>query len=109
MSNLSPHYRLLTRAIWTMVAFLLGFVVLLVFVSRHYLMPALEAYSNADPDGRRQLAAVSALMLAILLITIIIGLLLTFRVRRFFKVETRARAEPTKYMDAWKEAGKRVE
>lgn len=109
MPNPTAHYRLFTRALWTMVAFLLGFVALLVFVSRHYLMPALEAYSNADPDGRQQLAAVSALMLAILLITIIIGLLLAFRVRRFFKVEPGARAEPTKYVDAWKEAGKRVE
>jgi hypothetical protein len=106
------HLRQLTRSLWAMVAFLLGFTFLLILIARQYLLPALAAASDADPGGRRQLAAVSALLLAIVLVILFIGLLLVFRVHRFFFSHGRGalgKNSPTEYTDAWTESGKRVQ
>ena|SRR5688572_18258325 len=98
----------LTRTLWAMVAFLMGFAVLLVVVSRHYLIPAFAAASDADSTGRKQLAAVSALLLAILLIIIVVGLLLVFRARRAFIHRHMSQRRPTTYTDAWTESAHRL-
>ena len=85
-----------------------GFAVLIWIVSRWYLIPALEASQDATGLEKRQLAAHSRLLLAVVLFILVAGILLTFRFGRFFFPRTTERAKPTKYVDAWAESGKRA-
>ena len=61
-----------------------GFAAVLVAVCRIYLFPALRAAASADPQQQRQLAATAWLILAVVLFVLFAGLLLAFRVGRFF-------------------------
>lgn len=90
------------------VAFLLGFAALLLFVCYDYLFPAMDAARNAPPSGRMVLAAHARLLLAILLFILLVGLILTFRIGRFFLPRNRKREKPTNYPDAWAESARRV-
>lgn len=92
-----------------LIAFLLGFAVLLIFVSHFYLFPALRARQTATEPERRILAAHALLLLAVLLFILLSGLILTFRIGRFFQPRRRAKQRPTIYPDAWAEAGRRIE
>lgn len=98
--------RMLLRAI----IFLLLFAVVLLLVTNLYLLPALEASKGVeDPRQRRQLSAVATLVLFVVLFVLFAGLVLTFRVGRFFLPRPpTARAKPTEYVDAWAEAGRRM-
>jgi hypothetical protein len=89
-------------------AFLLGFAVLIIFVSRYYLIPATEAFGQATPGQQRVLAAHSRLLLAILLFILLAGIVLTFRVGRFFFPRPRQPLKPTRYPDAYAEAARRI-
>jgi hypothetical protein len=48
------------------------------------MQPVLVAAHVATPPERRELSAISILLLAILLTMLCVGLMLTFRVHRFF-------------------------
>src|SRR5947207_5001927 len=97
------------RTPWGLLIFLLGYVVLLVVVSRYYLLPALEVVHKATPTERKWLSASSALLLAVVLFIIGVGLVLTFRVSRFFFPRPSVtREKPTQYVDAWSESAKRM-
>jgi H+/Cl- antiporter ClcA len=98
--------RRLRRTLWGMVAFLCGFEALLAILTWYYLIPALQAANNADLTQRRQLSAWSELLLVIVLVLLIVGLILLFRVRRFF--ERPALRHKTKYVDAWSEQANRL-
>ena len=105
-----PHR--LRRALWATVAFLGGFGVLIVIVANYFLLPAADAARVADHAGRRQLSAVAMLMLAILLFIMLVGLLMTFRIRRFFQPmeeggDAGVRAK-TEHIDAWAESARRM-
>ena len=76
--------RAFRRPFWATVAFLLAFIALLLLVCKYFMQPAVVAAHVATPPERRQLSAVSILLLAILLIMLGVGLMLTFRVHRFF-------------------------
>lgn len=91
------------------IAFLAGFAVLVIFVSYYYLFPALRARQSASEPERRILAAHALLLLAVLLFILLMGLILTFRIGRFFLPRRRNKARPTIYPDAWAEAARRVE
>ena len=64
--------------------FLLGFAGLLAFVVRYYLIPATEAFGQATPSQRQVLSGYSRLLLAIILFILLVGMILTFRIGRFF-------------------------
>lgn len=99
------------RFLWPMVWFLIGFVALILLLIRYFLLPAADAARDADVLGRRQLSAVSMLLLAVVLITLLVGLMLVFRIRRYLAPgtgESRQRTE-TRYVDAWTESGKRLQ
>ena len=96
------------RIYWPTVAFLVGFGVLIVAVSNWYLLPAMEAAARANPAEKRHLAAHARLLLAIILVILLAGILLTFRFGRFFLPRQRESAKPTRYVDAWTESAKRV-
>ena len=97
------------RIYWPTLAFLLGFAVLIYVVSDWYLLPAMDAARDADAAGRRSLAAYSRLLLAIVLVILVAGIMLTFRFGRFFLPRHREPSGPTRYADAWQESAKRVQ
>lgn len=106
MSDLRGQFRF-PRSIWAVLAFFVGFTVLIAIVSHYFLIPALEAAQDATPLQKRHLTAYSRLVLAIVLMILFVGMLFTFRVRRFF--QPRGQAQKTEYIDAWSEAGKRAQ
>jgi DMSO/TMAO reductase YedYZ heme-binding membrane subunit len=91
---------------WALIAFLAGYVILLLGLSHFYLVPAFRAVQEADPEQRDRLGAYSTLLLAVVLAVLVVGLLLTFRVRRYFTGDERPR-EKTNLTDAWSESGAR--
>jgi len=90
-------------------AFLLLFAILLVAVSNFYLLPAIDAAKNATPDEKRRLMAFSRLLLALVLFILFVGLMMTFRIGRFFFPRSSKPRTQTKYVDVWAEAGKRLD
>lgn len=93
---------------WATLAFMVGFAILLAFVSRWYLIPALEASRVATGEQKRQLAAHARLMLALVLFILVAGILLTFRFGRYFAPKLGEKSKPTQYVDAWTESARRV-
>ena len=89
--------------------FLLLFALLLIGVSHYYLLPALDAARNASPDQKRRLMAVSRLVLALVLFTLFAMLMLTFKVGRFFLPRPVSPRTRTGHIDAWAEAGQRLQ
>ena len=96
------------RSPLAVLAYLLGFTAVLLIVSHFYLLPALAAAAHADPARRKLLAAHAMLILALVLFILLVGLLMTFRIGRFFRPRTHTREKPTTYIDAWKESGRRM-
>ena len=96
------------RTPWAVVVFLVGFGVLITFVSFYYLLPAMDAALDASPRQRRGLAAYSWLLMALVLMILFVGLMMTFRVGRFFLPRSAPPPSKTKYVDAWAESAKRV-
>ncbi|MDB5302416.1 MAG: hypothetical protein JWO87_4079 [Phycisphaerales bacterium] len=88
--------------------YLVGYVVLLVFVSWYYLFPALVATRGADPLQRKLLSAHATMILALVLFILMAGLLLTFRIGRFFRPRQSPPGKPTEYIDAWTESARRM-
>lgn len=99
------------RSYWAVLAFLLGFAILLVGVLWYYLVPAMEAARSKGITivEKRTLVAYSRLVLMVVLLVLFSGLVLTFRVGRFFIPRKSSPRVKTKYVDAWSEAGKRME
>ena len=69
---------------WAAVAFLFTFAILVIAVCYYFLFPALQAAKTATPQDKAKLRAYSALLLAIILVVLICGTLLTVRIGRFF-------------------------
>lgn len=97
------------RIHWATLAFLFGFSVLIVFICYYYLFPAMEAARQATPQERRTLSVHATLLLAVVLVILLAGIILTFRIGRFFFPGPVAKREQTKYTDAWAEAGRRLD
>jgi type II secretory pathway component PulF len=93
--------------------FLAAFAVGLVMLSQGYLMPALRAFFEAkqqgDKAGAKAISATSALLLAVILVILVTGMILTFRVGRMFFPRGAGPRTRTKYVDVWAESGKRLE
>lgn len=89
--------------------YLEGFGYLLLLVLHRFLAPAVEAVKNADAAGKKQIQAVSWLVLIVLLFYLGAGLALIFRFGRlFFPRGGERRVSPTAHVDIWAEAGKRL-
>ena len=103
----------LGRSLVAILLYLLGFAAVLMLVCWLYLFPAVRAAASAiehhDPRQKRELAATASLVLVVVLFVLFAGLLLAFRMGRFFFPRPRPpRAKPTQYVDAWEESGRRV-
>jgi hypothetical protein len=96
------------RVLWATLAFMAGFAILLAFVSRWYLIPAMQAAQDATGPEKQQIVAHSRLLLAVVLFILVAGILLTFRFGRYFIPRAGEKAKPTQYPDAWAESAKRV-
>jgi heme/copper-type cytochrome/quinol oxidase subunit 2 len=103
-----PHHRF-RRSMWAMVAYLVGFAILITFIAWYYLIPAMDAARNATANQRQQLSAYSLLLMAILLLVVFVGIVLTFRVSRYFFPRPPGSRTQTKYVDAWAESAKRLD
>ena len=102
------HYRS-GRILWGTLAFMVGSAVLILVISKWYLLPALEAAKNAAPGEKKALAAHARLLLSVVLFILVAGILLTFRFGRFFFPRQRGPRKPTQYVDAWQESARRME
>ena len=97
------------RTVWGVLGFLVLFTILVVMVSKWVLLPGLLKAQHATHEQRRKMAADSLLLLSVMLTILIVGLLLTFRISRFFFPRRSDLRSRTKVVDAWAEAGKRME
>jgi hypothetical protein len=96
------------RAYWGAIVFLVVFFVLLWIVSNRFLLPALHIAQGMDSPARRQLAAISSLVLTIVLLCLLVLLFTAFRPSRlFFPRKTDPRTK-TDYIDAWQESADRM-
>ena len=96
------------QSIWAVLGFLTLFAGLIVFVSFWYLFPAMAAAQHATHSQRREMAAHALLLMAVMLVILLCGLLLTFRIGRFFFPRPTPKRTRTQYVDAWAEAGRRA-
>ena len=108
MDAIPTRVRRSGRIYWATLAFLLGFAVLIYVVSDWYLLPALDAARDASTAEKRTLAVHARLLLAVVLVILVCGILLTFRFGRFFFPGHREPTGPTKYVDAWAESANRM-
>jgi len=97
------------RTVIAVVIYLACFTGLLAAVSHYYLIPALKIVAHdATREQKKVMAASAWLIMFLVLFVSLMGLLMTFRIGRFFFPRKRDAAKPTQYVDAWKEAGKRM-
>ena len=69
----------------------------------------MEAARVATPQQRKLLSAHALLLMAFVLFILLAGLILTFRVHRFFLPRRRPKPKPTIYPDAWAESARRIQ
>jgi hypothetical protein len=106
----NPHdYHRPWKTPWALILYLLSFGVLVAVISHYYLIPAMRAFGEATTRERKLLSASSLLLMSVVLFILGVGLLLTFRVSRFFFPRPSDRRRQTRYVDAWAEAGRRME
>jgi hypothetical protein len=108
-----PRRRRPGRSQWGVLAFLVAFTLGLIGLTYYYLLPAhrtfLQARQQGDKTGQHAITATSALLLAVILVILVTGLILTFRIGRFFFPRKLPPRTKTKYVDVWAESGKRLE
>jgi len=97
------------RSYWAVLAFLLLFAVLIITVSKYFLLPALPLVHGASHAEKVRLVAYSRLLLALVLLILVVSLILIFRPGRFFFPRRQSPREATKYIDMWAEAGRRMD
>jgi hypothetical protein len=101
------------RSQWAVLAFLVVFTDGLVALAYYYLLPAhrafLQARQNGDQHGVHAISATSALLLAVVMLFLVSGLLITFRIGRLFFPRNTPPRTKTQYVDAWAESAKRME
>lgn len=94
---------------WAPVLFLLSFLVAIGIVAYFFLEPLLKVANEGTPEQRKRLAAYAALAMAVLILILLAGLVLTLRMgRRLASIPDRHRTK-TVYPDAWSESAKRLE
>jgi hypothetical protein len=96
------------RSVWPLVLFLVGFIALIWIVSEYFLIPAMTVAKEATREQKKQLVAHSRLLMAVVLFILCVGLLMLFRIRRFFFPRSLGTRTKTEYIDAWAESAKRL-
>src|SRR5438067_4989825 len=108
---LQPRCRRRSRGAvrWQAPVFLLLFTLLLIGILSYVLVPGLEAARSATTTEKHSLAAWYSLLLAVVLLILFSGLVLTLRIGRFFFPRPTPPRTRTTYVDAWAESAKRVQ
>ena len=105
----SPHpARRHGRTLAAVVIYLVLFGLVVAAVSRFYLLPALNKAQVAAPEEKKRLAGQALLVMVVVLFVLLAGLVLTFRVGRFFFPRPPVQRRKTEYVDAWAESAKRM-
>jgi hypothetical protein len=97
------------RSYLPFIAFLATCWIILFLVSNRFLLPVFTMAHDIDAPGRRQLAAISSLVLAIVLTGLVAMILLVVKPGRFFMPRKSPPRDRTRYVDAWAESGKRLD
>jgi hypothetical protein len=105
----SSHHTRAGRTYAAVTVYLVVFALLVLALVKWYLVPGLRAAQNASHDEREKLAANALLVLIVVLFALMAGLVLTFRVSRFFFPRPTPPRHPTQYTDAWAESAKRMQ
>jgi hypothetical protein len=98
-----------SRPAWGIITFLAAFAGVLLLVSDRYLLPAMRSAHGADPMARKQLAAISLLVLVIVLVALMGILFLVVRPGRLFLPRRLSPRTRTSYVDAWTESARRMQ
>ena len=95
---------------WSLLAFLLGFTILMIAISYYTLIPGMQAATQPGitDDEKRRLVAWYRLLLTVVLFILFAGLVLTFRFGRLFFPRPIPPRTKTEYVDAWSESAKRM-
>lgn len=93
---------------WAPVLFLLSFLVAMGVVAYFFLEPLLKMANEGTPEHRRRLGAYAALAMAVLVLFLLVGLVLTLRMGRRLARMAPERRTKTEYPDAWSESARRM-
>jgi hypothetical protein len=94
--------------VWAYICFLALFVILLLLVTKIYLLPAAADVKGANEAGRKLLGAHALLLMSLVLTILGLALILIFRIGRYFMPRARSKEPKTEYTDAWAESAKRM-
>ncbi len=97
------------RSVAGVIGFFVLFTLLLLLVYRFYMIPWIAEAQHATKSHLRKMSAEALLLMCVLLAILFSGLLVTFRISRFFVEPSSGKRSSTKVVDAWTEAGKRLE
>lgn len=110
--SVPPRHRRPGRAPWSVVTFLALYAMGLSALAYYYMVPAtralMAAKQDADLHGQRAIGATATLLLMVALLVLVSGIVITFRVGRYFFPRKTAPRTTTRYVDAWAESGKRM-
>jgi len=90
------------------IAYLLCFAALLLFLAHYSLPTVMRGAHSANPEVRLKSQAMAWLLLTVTLVYLLAGLILTFRISRFFFPRPTSPRVRTPHVDIWAEAGKRA-
>ena len=96
------------KSVLPFVGFLSLFCLLLLMVTKLYLLRALNDFNGADERGRRLIALHALLLMSAVLVILGLSWMLIFRIGRYFFPNPKPPRVKTKYVNAWEEAGKRM-
>ena len=96
------------RSFLPLIGFLGAFAVILVLVVNRYLLPAAQVAIGADKTAKKHLAAISSLVLVVVLFCVFALLFIVYRPGRMFLPRKSEPRTKTRYVDAWSESAKRM-
>ncbi len=97
----------MARSFVPLLIYLSAFTILLIFICRFYLIPAMKVAKTATAAQRRVLAADSQLLLTVLLIGLLGLLLIALRSASRTSRNMSGKRKATVYPDAWSESARR--
>lgn len=97
------------RSLAPLLVFILAALLILFLVADRFLLPALAISRDLEPAARKQMAAIAALVLTVVLTSLLATAILVIRPGRFFLPRKTPPPTRTSYPDAWAESGRRMQ
>jgi hypothetical protein len=92
-----------------LLVFIIAALLILFLVADRFLLPALAVSRDLEPGARKQMAAIAALVMTVVLTSLVATAILVIRPGRFFLPRKEPPRTRTNYPDAWAESGRRME